>query len=213
MKFSTIVFSAALIAGAVAQSTTETVVVTTTATVNTASTGSVTVSTPPIPTETNSSYGAEVDECMTDCKQGDVGCLATCLGNPNPTEEQVNETTKCSAACEQGDGSEEQTKAYGDCQWACVLKYYLPNSSLVPTVGGTKTSGDDTATETDAPGTTTVIETDSEGNPTNTVVKDDSTATTSSTSTPTTDDSSAPAKVYGASFAGAAAAFAAFLAL
>jgi len=210
MKFSTIVFSAALIAGAVAQSTS---VVTTTATANTASTGTTTVI--PIPTETNSSYGVEVDECMTDCKHGDVGCLATCLGNPNPTEEQVNETTKCSAACKQGDGSEEQTKAYGDCQWDCVVKYFLPNSSLVPTVGGTKTAGDDTATETDAPGTTTVIETDSEGNPTKTVVNDDSTATTSGTSTPSASDdgSSAPAKVYGASFAGAAAAFAAFLAL
>jgi len=211
MKFTTIVFSAALIAGAIAQSNSETVVVTTT--VNTASTGSTTVI--PIPTETNSSYGAEVGDCMTECKKGDAGCLATCLGNPNPTEEQVNETTKCSAACKQGDGSEEQTKAYGDCQWACVVKYYLPNSSLVPTLGGTKTSGDDTATETDAPGTTTVIETDSEGNPTKTVVNDDSTATTSGTGTPSTtaDGNSAPAKVYGASFAGAAAAFAAFLAL
>jgi len=211
MKFTTIVFSAALIAGAVAQSTSETVVVTTTATVNTASTGTTTVI--PIPTETNSSYGAEVDECMTECKQGDVGCLATCLGSPNPTEEQVNETTKCSAACKQGDGSEEQTKAYGDCQWACVVKYYLPNSSLVPTVGGTKTSGDDTATETDAPGTTTIIETNSEGKPTKTVVNDDSTVTTSGTSAPSASDNSAPGKVYGASVAGAAAAFAAFLAL
>jgi len=211
MKFTTIVFSAALIAGAIAQSNSETVVVTTT--VNTASTGSTTVI--PIPTETNSSYGAEVDECLTKCDKEDTNCRATCLGNPNPSPEQVNETNKCSRECDQGDGSKEQTEAYGECLRECVVKYFLPNSSLVPTLGGTKVSDDDTATETDAPGTTTVIETDSEGNPTKTVVNDDSTATTSGTGTPsTTDDgNSAPAKVYGASFAGAAAAFAAFLAL
>jgi len=195
MKFTTVVFSAALIAGAVAQSTT----VTTTVTTGTSST-SISIA----PVETNSSYGPEVDDCMTECKTGDVGCLSVCLGSPNPTEEQVNETTKCAAACKQGDGTEEQTKAYAACQWDCTVKYFLPNSSYVPSMGATKTT---------TGGST--VETDSEGNPTKTISNDDPSATTSGTSTPSASDdgSGAPAKVYGASFAGVAAAFAAFFAL
>lgn len=197
MKFTTILFSAALIAGAVAQSTTGTTAATT-------ATTSTSVSIAPV--ETNSSYGEVVDQCMTDCKKGDTGCLATCLGNPNPTEEQVNETTKCAAACEQGNGTEEQTKAYADCQWDCTVKYFLPNSSFVPSMGATKTTTGGSTVETDA-----------EGNPTKTVSNDDSdpSSTTSGTSSPSASDdgSGAPAKVYGASFAGVAAAFAAFFAL
>jgi len=196
MKFTTIIFSAALVAGVIAESTTGTTAATT-------ATSSTSVSIAPV--ETNSSYGPVVDECLTECKQGDTGCLATCLGSPNPTEEQVNETTKCAAACKQGDGTEEQTKAYADCQWDCTVKYFLPNASNVPSMGSTKTTTGDT-----------IVETDAEGNPTKTVSGDDEESTeTSGTSTPSTTDegSSAPAKVYAASFAGAAAAFAAFFAL
>jgi len=61
MKFTAILFSAALIAGAAAQTTT---------------------TTSSAPVNTNSSYGAAVDKCLTACDPKDVSCAATCLGNP-----------------------------------------------------------------------------------------------------------------------------------
>lgn len=174
MKFSAVLFSAALIAGVAAQSTKTT--------------------TSEVPVNTNSSYGPEVDKCLDTCK--DTNCAATCLGNPNPTEEQVIETTKCAAACPQGNGTEEETKAYGDCQRECTVKYFLPNSDNVPS----KTSS-----------TSGPVATDDEGNPVST---DNGTSTSTSTESPTaSDDSSAASTIYSTSFAGVVAAFAAFFAL
>ncbi|KAF8456251.1 hypothetical protein BGX38DRAFT_1163503, partial [Terfezia claveryi] len=84
MKFITLLFSAALIAGAAAQTST---------------------TTSSAPVNSDSSYGPVVDKCLKTCKPESttyVSCTATCLGNPNPTSEQVIENTKCSAACPQG---------------------------------------------------------------------------------------------------------------
>jgi len=184
MKFTTVLFSAALIAGVSAAST------------------ATTTSTAPV--NTDSSYGPQVDACMDDCEETDVSCRATCLGSPNPTEEQINETTKCSAKCPQGNGTEAETKAYGDCQRACVEKYFLPNPSNVPSMGSTETA------DSDGP-----VATDSEGNPTETDTDTNSngngSATVSPTSSPT--GNAASTNVYSASFAGVVAAFAAFFAL
>lgn len=174
MKFTTVLFSVALIASATAQTTT---------------------TTSSAPVNTNSSYGPAVDKCLATCKPENkdyVSCAATCLGNPNPTPEQVNETTKCAAACPQGNGTQAETEAYGKCQRACTVKYFLPSPDSVPD-----------ATQTD--GTSSPTATDSNGNRVNT------TSTHSSTSSTPTNGASA--MVYSASFAGVVAAFAAFLAL
>lgn len=172
MKFTTVLFSAALIACATAQTST----ITSSAPVN-----------------TSSSYGPEVDKCLAKCKPEDknyVSCAATCLGNPNPTAEQVNETTKCAAACPQGNGTQAETEAYGKCQRECTVKYFLPNPSSVPSSGATQTDGTSVPTATDSNGK--IINT-----------------TSTHTSTPT---NGASAMVYSTSFAGVVAAFAALLA-
>ncbi|KAF8424581.1 hypothetical protein EV426DRAFT_573804 [Tirmania nivea] len=178
MKFTAILlFSAALITGAAAQTKT---------------------TTSSAPVNTNSSYGADVDNCLKACSPDDAyaSCAATCLGNPNPTREQVNETTKCAAACPQGNGTKEETEAYGKCQRECTVKYFLPNPDSVPSSGPSQTDG------TSAP-----TATDSNGNRVN------STSSSTSTSTTSTPTNGASTMVYSASFAGVAAAFAAFFAL
>ncbi|RPB27154.1 hypothetical protein L211DRAFT_846699 [Terfezia boudieri ATCC MYA-4762] len=179
MKFITVLFSAALIAGAAAQTTT---------------------TTSSAPVNTNSSYGAEVDKCLSTCKPEDtdyVNCTANCLGNPNPTSEQVIENTKCSMACPQGNGTQADTEAYGKCLRECTVKYFLPNPSSVPSSGPSQTDGSSAPTATD-----------SNGNRINSTSTSTSTSSSSSTST-----NGASAMVYSASFAGVVAAFAAFLAL
>lgn len=178
MKFTTVLFSAALIASAAAE----------TATVTTTSTA---------PVKTDSSYGPQVDACLKSCADKDVNCKATCLGNPNPTKEQVDQTNKCYAACPQGNGTKEETEAYAKCQHDCTLKYFLPNPSNVPTMGATQT------------GSSTPTATDSNGNPGNST----KTSTTTSSTAKPSNNSGASAMVYSASFSGAVAILAAFFAL
>ncbi|KAF4552618.1 Hypothetical protein D9617_9g024070 [Elsinoe fawcettii] len=99
MKFTLIV--AGLVGLAVAQSGTE----------NSASSTTTSLS----PTQT----------CLNACAAGDVNCQAACLGDPFPNEAQINATTECSMRCVQGNGSQQETEAYGRCLADCRASYFL----------------------------------------------------------------------------------------
>ncbi|KAI5844260.1 hypothetical protein BZA05DRAFT_172697 [Tricharina praecox] len=71
---------------------------------------------------------SEQQKCVTSC-DGNLTCTAECLGNPAPTEDMVNATTQCAMKCEQGDGTETQTKKYADCQQKCISDNFFVNPS------------------------------------------------------------------------------------
>jgi hypothetical protein len=58
--------------------------------------------------------------CALACSAGDVQCAAQCLGNARPNASQVIDTNNCAAKCDQGDGSAEASKAYGQCVASCI---------------------------------------------------------------------------------------------
>ena len=71
---------------------------------------------------------AAQEECLTACA-GKVGvelsnCQASCLGNPHPSEEQVNQNAKCVAGCDEGDGTPAATEKYTKCIQDCMAKYF-----------------------------------------------------------------------------------------
>lgn len=150
MKFSIVLFSAALIAGVAAESTTTT--------------------SSSAPVNTNSSYGSDVDKCLAKCDPNDrnafASCNASCLGTPTPTKEQVDQNTKCASECPKGKGTQADTEAYGKCVRACAEKYFLPNTSNVPNSGATQT------------GTSAPTATDSNGNKINSTSTSTSTTST-----------------------------------
>lgn len=123
MRFTTIVLSGAFAAIAVAQS----------------SAGSSNPSPVASLTPAQSSTAA----CLEECEAGDVDCQADCVHVPSVTEDQVNANTECSRECDQGDGSPEQTEAFGQCLAACVQKNYFISSvgSPEPTGGAGSGSG------------------------------------------------------------------------
>jgi len=102
---------------------------------------SSTSSTVPVPT---TSYDKVTAACLGGCKEDDVNCRAACFGNPHPDEAAVNATTQCAMKCEQGKGSEEETKKYADCQQACIHSLFLTTTGGVPkaTAGSSSTSSD-----------------------------------------------------------------------
>ncbi|PSK60460.1 hypothetical protein C1H76_4356 [Elsinoe australis] len=102
MKFSLTIL-AGLVGFAVAQSGS--------GTQNTASSTSTSLS----PTQT----------CLNACAAGDVNCQAACLGNPFPNESQINATTECSMNCVQGNGTQAETEAYGQCLANCRASYFI----------------------------------------------------------------------------------------
>ncbi|KAG8627059.1 hypothetical protein KVT40_004542 [Elsinoe batatas] len=63
--------------------------------------------------------------CLAGCGTGDVNCQAACLGNPFPNEAQINATTECSMNCVQGNGTQEETEAYGRCLEQCRASYFI----------------------------------------------------------------------------------------
>ncbi|PNS20927.1 hypothetical protein CAC42_2858 [Sphaceloma murrayae] len=77
--------------------------------------------------------------CLAACSAGDVNCQAACLGNPFPNEAQVNATTECSMRCVQGNGTQEETEAYGRCLESCRASYFI--SSGTNFVGASQTAG------------------------------------------------------------------------
>lgn len=68
--------------------------------------------------------------CAEKCDAADVTCKAQCLGVARPNESQVNESTKCAMECDQGDGSPEATKKYGECQQDCYAKFFPSSQTL-----------------------------------------------------------------------------------
>ncbi|KAG6052738.1 hypothetical protein E4U17_005451 [Claviceps sp. LM77 group G4] len=70
--------------------------------------------------------------CLKKCAVGDVNCQSHCITVPSPNEQQVNDTTKCAAACPQGSGSPEETQKYADCVQGCISKHYFDKSGGTP---------------------------------------------------------------------------------
>ncbi|KAF7558325.1 hypothetical protein G7046_g5829 [Stylonectria norvegica] len=63
--------------------------------------------------------------CIDKCDVGDVDCQSHCVAVPSPSDDQANDTTKCAAACDQGDGSAEATQKYSTCVQDCITKNYF----------------------------------------------------------------------------------------
>ncbi|KAG6037883.1 hypothetical protein E4U40_002095 [Claviceps sp. LM458 group G5] len=75
---------------------------------------------------------ASAAACLKKCAVGDVNCQSHCITVPSPNEQQVNDTTKCAAACPQGSGSPEETQKYADCVQGCISKHYFDKSGGTP---------------------------------------------------------------------------------
>jgi len=101
------------------------------------------------PATGTSSAKSPEQTCLDSCDITDVTCRAECLGVARPNESQVEETTKCAEDCDQGSGSPEDTKKYGECQQACFAKYF-PSSQTLDAPGGASNAA---ATGTGASGT------------------------------------------------------------
>ncbi|QUC17689.1 uncharacterized protein UV8b_01930 [Ustilaginoidea virens] len=85
---------------------------------------------------------ASAAACLEKCARGDVNCQSHCITVPSPNEEQVIETTKCVAACPQGNGSPADTQKYADCSNACIKKHFYVSSEGTPeATGGSNNNG------------------------------------------------------------------------
>lgn len=95
-----------------------------------------------------SSYTPAQQECTKNCGTN-LNCVAECFGNPGPTEDMANATTKCAAGCIQGSGSQADTEKYAACQQKCIADFFFNNSAATTTsglktattAGGSKPSG------------------------------------------------------------------------
>jgi len=134
MRFSTVLVSLVAASGFVA-----------------AQSSSTNTSSAPAPTNT-SSYDKVTVACLEGCKEDDVNCRAACFGNPHPDEAAVNATTQCAMKCEQGKGSEEETKKYAECQQACIKSLFLTTTGGVPKSTGSSTSSSAGSKATDSDG-------------------------------------------------------------
>jgi len=158
-----------------------------------------TSSSPPVPVATQ-------NPCLKKCADGPadkvVNCYADCLGNPHPSDDQANQTTKCVADCPMSDGSAEGNDEYATCVKGCVDQHYMPvnadqTSGETPSSVPSQTGGSQSPSES---GTTTT-KNDTKGN-----------STSSATSKPT-NGSSASNLMVSISFAGTVAAIAVWCAL
>lgn len=99
------------------------------------------------PTTTGSSTApqdslqAAIVACLEACEPGDVSCTSRCIAVPNPNEDQVNQTNECVAHCDQGDGTEEDIMAYGQCVQGCINEYYFTGTAGTPQPTNTAGSG------------------------------------------------------------------------
>jgi len=184
MKFTFFAVSAALVVCAAAQSS----------------------STPPAPVTTEQACLAS---CYSNSAAKDLtNCMAKCLGNPYPSQEQTIKTTQCVAKCPTSDGSASGNVKYGQCVKQCVDDNYLSNSQSTPS---TETSGPQQTGGSQQSGGS-----ESQGpSPTGTTTKKNGTTqnTTTSPSSKPTGGSAASSVMVSISFAGTLAALAALLAL
>lgn len=109
---------------------------------------------------TESSEAARITECLADCGEADVNCKAACVGVPSPNDDQANDNTACATECDQGDGSPEDTEAFGNCLLKCRGEHYFsegPNGGHTPeATGGSGGAGSDSE---DAPATASAAST------------------------------------------------------
>jgi len=108
-------------------------------------------------------------DCLADCEAGDVKCQSYCITVPSPDEKNIEDTTKCVAACPKGKGSEADTEKYTACLNECIADNYwksvdgTPRGTDVPDVkskaseaassAAEKATATGTASETDATAT------------------------------------------------------------
>lgn len=108
---------------------------------------------------TESSEAARITECLADCGESDVNCKAACVGVPSPNDDQANDNTACATECDQGDGSPEDTEAFGNCLLKCRGEHYFsegPNGGHTPQpTGAGSDSSDDAPASGSAASTTT----------------------------------------------------------
>jgi hypothetical protein len=115
------------------------------------------VSASPKPATTSASV-SPVQKCLLQCPSDDnwADCAAQCEGVPHPSSVDTEATRKCSAKCDQGDGSPADTRAYAACLAKCSNEYYFSSGSVaVPTAPAEQTSSDSTAVATTSSEATT----------------------------------------------------------
>merc|ERR1712137_93789 len=79
--------------------------------------------------------------CLDACAAGDIDCESLCRQVPNPSVDDVNSTTECSADCDQGDGTEAATNAYAECVQSCIRQYYYTSTGKPAGAAATSTAG------------------------------------------------------------------------
>lgn len=79
--------------------------------------------------------------CVEACSPGDVDCQSHCVPVPSPNDAQANATVECAAKCNQGDGSEADTLAYGECVQGCIKTHYYEENKGTPNQTGGSGSG------------------------------------------------------------------------
>ncbi|RYO98543.1 hypothetical protein DL764_007050 [Monosporascus ibericus] len=104
------------------------------------------------------SLQAEVVECVEACDDDDVNCQANCITVPSPDEGAVNDTTACVADCPQGNGTEEDNEAYGECVQSCIADNFMTTTFTgnQPTNTGGSSQGNGEVTATPTPSVATV---------------------------------------------------------
>jgi hypothetical protein len=79
---------------------------------------------------------ASVVACLDKCADTDIDCLARCNPVPNPSEDQVIALDKCVGDCDQGDGSDADSKKYEQCRASCIAEHYYNTSEGTPKATG-----------------------------------------------------------------------------
>jgi len=88
---------------------------------------------------------SSVVACIDACDPTDVGCLSHCNPVPNPDMDQVIATNTCIGNCDQGDGTEAETQAYGTCVAKCITDNFYGTESGTPAPTGGSNSGGDSS--------------------------------------------------------------------
>ncbi|KAL4929296.1 uncharacterized protein BDV17DRAFT_79334 [Aspergillus undulatus] len=90
------------------------------------------------------------ERCILECDDDDRCCRAACVEVPCPSDQQANDTNTCAAQCDQGDGSEADTKAYAECQARCITTTFFPGTATLTNEPTGTSSTDSSATTTSA---------------------------------------------------------------
>jgi len=93
------------------------------------------------------------EQCIKGCAATDVNCQAACVGVPHPGNSQMDDTTSCVAACDQGDGSTQASNAYAACRNSCISSYIITSGTAAPG-GAYSTAGQTPATSAAGPTST-----------------------------------------------------------